>query len=94
MKKLPKIYKNEDINTIDNNKKVCKVEEINSFNNVSDTLKYIRTGLGEEYNTEVIIETINNTYDTSLITKTKDYVITKDNELINIKDIKNIIIKK
>ena len=43
---------------------------------------------------EVIIETNNNVYDTSLIFKGKNELITKENAVIKVKDIRKITIKK
>ncbi len=98
MKKLPKIYQNEININRKNNKDMCVVEEIesirNSGQNVEDVLKKVYAGLGSKYNTKVIIETNNNVYDTSLIFKSKDELITKENAIIKVKDIKKITIKK
>ncbi len=95
MKKLPKIYHidNKKVNT---NKEMCVVEEVNEINNydIEKTLQKVYAGLGEEYNTNVIIETKNNVYNTSLIYKDKNLLITKENVLIKVENIKKITIKK
>lgn len=98
MKKLPKIYKNNIDKTIKNNKEVCYlnresvVEVKNSFS-INEVLNNIFNGIGYSYNIPVIIETDDKVYDTFLITRTKNNVVTLDNEVISIDEIKNITIK-
>ena len=75
---------------------MCVVEEINtrrSNQDVREVLKHVYAGLGNKYNTKVRIETNDNVYETSLIYKSKDELITKENALIRVEDIKNITIK-
>ena len=91
MEKIPKLYQNKFDKIINNNKNMCIVEESNE--NIQDTLKNIYTGLGK-YNTKVQIETYSNVYDTSIIYKSNDMIITKENNIIPVKDIKRITIKK
>ncbi len=90
MEKIPKLYQNKFDKVINNNKNMCVVEE---YNNVRESLKNIYAGLGR-YNPKVIIETIDKVYDTSLIYKSNDMIITKENTIIPIKEIKRITIKK
>lgn len=94
MKKLPKIYKNEITKKINNNKEVCylKNEQVsdmthNSKKDIELTLDEIFSGIGYSYNIPVTIKTSTKTYETSLITKTKNNVITLDNDIISIEDI-------
>lgn len=97
MNKLPNLYKNKFNKKINNNKEICYVEEISNYNklsNIENTLRNVQTGLGSDYNTRVIIETNDKVYDTTLVYKTKNEVITEENNIININDIKNIEIKK
>lgn len=101
MKKLPKIYQGEFNKKIINNKKICYVENINDApeerstkNNVKDMLNEIFSGIGYSYNIPVIIKTTNQEYITSLIAKTKNNVITLDNEVIPISNIISIKKKK
>ena len=91
MKKLPDLYKNLNINPINNNKSECILKE----NNISKekVLDSIFNGLGHPYNTKVIITTKNKVIETYLISKTSKNVTTLDNEIIKIDDIENIIIK-
>lgn len=90
MEKIPKLYQNKFDKVINNNKNMCVVEE---YNNVRESLKNIYAGLGR-YNPKVIIETIDKVYDTSLIYKSNDMIITKENTIIPVKEIKRITIKK
>ncbi|MDO4995618.1 MAG: hypothetical protein Q4E69_00420 [Bacilli bacterium] len=91
MEKIPKLYQNKFDKIINNNKNMCIVEERKE--NINDILKNVYTGLGK-YNTKVLIETDSNVYDTSIIYKGKDIIITKENNTIPIKNIKRITIKK
>lgn len=94
MKKLPEIYKNQNTKLIDNNKKVyyMKKEENRSMikNTIEEQLDNIFHGLGYSYNIPVEIITKNETYHTSLVTKTKENVVTIDNQVIPISDIISI----
>lgn len=95
MQNLPKIYQNINIKNIPNNKEMCVVEDrCTSNESIRDTLKKVYAGLGEKYNTKVRIETDNNVYDTTLIYKSEDRLITRENSVIDVKDIRNITIKK
>lgn len=96
MKKLPNIYKNEINKNIKNNKTVCHLSESREpiqKDNIQEILNKIFNGLGYSYNIPVIIETINKNYQTSLIARTNNNIITLDNEVIPIADIKKITIK-
>lgn len=93
MNKLPKIYHTNIDKKLNNNKEMCVVEEVRN-NSISDTLNKVYAGLGNKYNTNVIIETGDKKYDTSLIYKSNKELITKENEMIDVRDIRNITIKK
>ena len=90
MKKLPELYKNQNAKLIDNNKKVyyMRKEENRSItkNTVEEQLDNIFNTLGYSYNIPVEIITKNETYHTSLVTKTKGNVVTIDNHIIPISD--------
>lgn len=97
MKKLPELYKNNINKKINNNKKICylnkKTEEIKDTTdnkNISETLDEIFNGIGYSYNIQVIIETNDSKYETSLIARTKNNIITIDNEVIPINKINNL----
>lgn len=91
MKKLPDLYKNLNMNPINNNKSECILKE----NNISkeEVLDKIFNGLGHSYNTKVIIRTKNKVLETYLVSKTNKNIVTLDNEVINIEDIEDISIK-
>ena len=93
MKKLPKIYQNNIFKKINNNKEMVFADDKDNTSLVREQLDKIFSGIGYSYNIPVIIETNNRVYDTSIVTRTKKNIITLDNEVINIKDINNIIIK-
>ena len=89
MKKLPKLYKNESSNMKDNNRKSFSIKEDTIVDNYSsmDVLNSIFNGLGHPYNQKVFLKTKNKTYETYLVSKTKQNVLTLENEQIPIQDI-------
>lgn len=99
MKKLPEIYKNNINKKINNNKKMCILKNVNEeikekTVNIEEILSKIFNGIGYSYNIPILIETKNKKYETSLITKTKNNVVTIDNDIIPINEIVNIKILK
>lgn len=96
MKKLPKIYQNDIIKEINNNKKQCYVslKEPEKITLSTITLDEVFSGLGYPYNILLEIKTKKETYITSLIAKTKNNVVTIDNEIIPISEIISIHKKK
>lgn len=97
MKKLPKIYQTDILKDINNNKKSCYVslEPIEIRTDETDiTLDEIFSGLGYSYNIPLIIKTKKSEYKTSLIAKTKNNLITIDNEIIPISEVISIKRKK
>ncbi len=97
MKKLPRVYQNIIDKKITNNKEVCylKNEEERKDDsvlegNIEATLDQIFSGMGYSYNIPIIISTDKKIYHTSLIAKTNQHVVTLDNDIIMIKDIKKI----
>ena len=91
MKKLPKIYQNKIDKNIHNNKEMDYVKKSNK--NIKERLNIIFNGEVYSYNKEVIIETNNKVYDTYIITRTKNNIVTLEDKIININDIKDIKIK-
>ena len=98
MNKLPKIY-HEDINkSIKNNKQVTYIRNnnVSSSNNESDSIEEVLNkvfnGVGYSFNIPLRIETYHKVYNTSLIGKTSNYILTFDNDTIPISDIKKIVI--
>ena len=92
MKKLPELYKNLNTKLIDNNKKVYYMKEDRSVNttSVENELNSIFNSLGYSYNIPVELVTKTSTYHTSLVAKTKENVLTIDNQTIPIRDIVRI----
>ena len=91
MKKLPEVYKNEINKIINNNKDKCLVTKEDrlikkdKINEIS--LDDIFNGIGYSYNIPITIKTKNKEYNTSLIAKTNNNVITIDNDIIPINEI-------
>lgn len=96
MKKLPEIYKNMINKNIRNNKEYCYLEN-ESFEenelNIEEKLNSIFHGVGYPSNKSVEIVTKEKTYQTSLITRTKNSVITINDETIPLKEIIKFNIK-
>lgn len=98
MKKLPKIYKNDIKNPINNNRNIYRFKNEDTFienkvatnKEVKETLKEIFNGLGNSYNVLVKIITKDKEYETSLVSRTANNIVTIDNDVILIKDIINI----
>lgn len=99
MKKLPKVYQNNINKKITNNKEVCYLknetkqqEQKNEINKISieETLNEIFNGLGYSYNIPVKITTTTKVYETNLIAKTKNNLITLDNEIIPMEQVQSI----
>ncbi len=94
MKKLPKIYHEDITKEIKNNKKVSYVEKdsnrVYEKDKINEVLKEVFNGIGYSFNIPLRIETVDKTYETSLIGKSNNYLITFDNDTILINDIKSI----
>ena len=95
MKKLPEIYKNNFTKKIKNNREVCYLrneDTISTASNISieEEINNIFSGIGYSYNIPVEIVTNKKVYNTSLVAKTRENVVTIDNEIIAIGDIKSI----
>lgn len=91
MKKLPKIYKNDNIHPKNNNTNYYTVnnkeETIIKEKNIEQQLTNIFNGIGHSYNIPVMIKTNEKLYNTYLLSKTDENIITIDNEIIPIKKI-------
>jgi hypothetical protein len=87
----PSLFKNTNINPIDNNKKQTIVKEINI--DIEEVLNKI---FKEKYpfNTKVLLKTKTKEIETYLIKRNDKEIITLDEETIPINEIINIIIKK
>lgn len=94
MKKLPNIYHNENIHYKNNNKDYCIFKNSSTIieeQSIKNKINKIFRELKPFYNIPVIIKTKDKLYDTVLISRTRDNVITKNKEII---PIKNIIVFK
>lgn len=82
MEKLPEMYKNTKV--VSPNKKVFY-----SFENDESTRK---TFSKEDiiFNDVVIIKTVDNTYETKIVSKLNDHILTSSKDIIYLKDIKSI----
>ena len=102
--KKNKIFINRINKKINNNQKEVDIR-INNLNTiekiknnddnlkVEEKLKKIFERNGYTFNVDVKIITNQKDYDTKIAGKVNDHIITLDNDIININDIKDIIIK-
>lgn len=89
MRKLPEIYKCNIDKQINNNKEYCYLENIKE-NNINQELNNLFNSLGPIYNKKVLIRTPLREIETYIYKKNNNYIITKELERINIKDIISI----
>ena len=82
MKKLPSIYKNTKVSST--NKDVFYSFEKNNENERSFNKEDII------FNDIVIIKTVDNTYETKIVAKLNDHILTSSKDIIYLKDIKSI----
>ena len=82
MKKLPSIYKNTKVSST--NKDVFYSFENDNENERSFNKEDIT------FNDIVIIKTIDNTYETKIVAKLNDHILTSNKDIIYLKDIKSI----
>ena len=97
MKKLPEIFQNYDIEVRNNKDYFYSSNKVSkSINNtdIKTKLEKIFDGISSPFNETVIITTRNKTYETNLIYKTKEYIVTIEDEEIPINSITTLIIKK
>ena len=105
-KELPRIYVNNIDKAIDNNKKIYisniatkteakqKTDEDKNLDEVKKIVKKMFNKKDLIYKIPVEIETNNEKLKTKIIGKKDNYLITIENKIINIKEIKNIKYKK
>ena len=89
MKKLPSLYKNPNIKTKDNNKKLDYIK-IDKQQEIEKTISSLFNTLGYVFNIPLEIKTINKVYNTYLVSQTEKTITTIDNEIINKQDIIDI----
>lgn len=91
MKKLPEIYKKEIQKKIKNNKEYTYVQKEKQTNfDLENTLFEIFHSGKNLTRKKVMIQTKNHSYETYLLGKTKDAIITFENDYIPKKDILRI----
>ncbi|MBO5141690.1 MAG: hypothetical protein J6C46_01600 [Clostridia bacterium] len=93
MKKIPKLYKVDNNKIKDNNQLQCNIKKEEKIS-VKKQLDEIFSGLVYPYNVSVEIITKDKKYDTSIIARTKDHILTLENHIIPIKEIISIKKKK
>ena len=91
MKKLPKLYKNENSNITSHNRREYRItdslfEEEDNIN----ILDEIFNGFSHPYTQKVLIKTSKKEYITYLVSRTKQNLLTLDNDIIPLKDILSI----
>ena len=96
--KREKLYVNKINKKISNNQNYCDINNNNYSQNIEDDelsidekLKKLFNTNGYVFNISVKIITNDKTYNTKIAGKVNNYIITLDNDVINIKDIKDII---
>ena len=91
MKKgLPGIYKENNTKKINNNRSVYYSgvdEKKYEDNNLEIENEYI-------FNVPVVIKTVNEVFNTKIVSKVKDHILTSNNRIIKLKDIKSISLLK
>ena len=100
-KKLPDIFKKTVEKGHSNNKKVFTTKNIAKENNdfksdvisIEEKIKKLFKSTRYVFNIGVIIKTKNKSYDTKVIGRIKNSLITDDNDIIPIVEIEDIIIK-
>lgn len=94
MKKLPEIFQNDSLSTINNNKEYFYSAYQNSdglrSSSVNEELNRIFGGVNHPFNETLLIKTENKDYETSLVYRSIDKVITIDNDTIHIDSIISI----
>ncbi len=97
--KKKSIFIDNNNKIIDNNQKYCEVEEVidtsklvnNSNINIDDKLDKLFNQNGYVFSNDVRIITNDKTYQTKIAGKVNNYLITMDNDVIDISTIKDVI---
>ena len=93
--KKKKIYVNKITSKIGNNQELCKVEEKNNVKidniSVQDKLNRLLNTNGYIFNKKVKIITNSKTYETNIASLIGNNIVTLDNNIININDVKDIV---
>ena len=92
--KKNKVFVNKIEGKIGNNQSSCEVEEqeiISDNSSVEEKLNKLLNTNGYIFNIKVKIITNNKTYDTKIASRIGNSIITLDNDVINIDDVKDIV---
>lgn len=90
----PKLFKNSNLNIKNNNKEYCLLENINSNkSNVEEQLDKVFNSFNNIYNTKLLIKTNSKTYNTYLLSRTSNNIMTINREIIPISEIVEIQVK-
>jgi hypothetical protein len=93
--KKKKIFVNKINKNIGNNQSNCEVKEdtviVNNTETVEEKLERLFNTNGYIFNIKVKIKANDKTYDTKIASRVGDNLITLDNDIINVADIKDII---
>ena len=81
MSKLPDMYKNTNVNSPNKN-------VFYSFEKEESTRNFSKEDI--IFNDIVIIKTIDNIYETKIVSKLNDHILTSNRDIIYLKDIKSI----
>lgn len=81
MSKLPEMYKNKNVKNPNKN-------VFYSFEKDSDDRSITKDDI--IFNDIVIIKTVDNTYETRIVSKLNDHILTSNKDIIYLKDIKSI----
>ncbi len=87
MKKLPRIYRSDELSPKDHNQKYCSFYNQIKEKNITKELDSIFDSFSSLYQKKVELKTTKKIYHTFLISRTKNYVMTMEKEIIPIKDI-------
>ena len=95
--KKKKIFVNKINNRIGNNQKICKIEEsdkkieLSNNDNIEEKLDKLFNTNGYIFNIKVKIITNDKEYNTRIASIVGNSIITLDNDIINIRDVKDIV---
>lgn len=81
MKKLPDLYKNTSVNSPNR-------DVFYSFEKDGDVRSFSKDDI--IFNDVVIIKTVSDTYETRIVSKLDDHILTSSKDIIYLKDIKSI----
>ena len=90
--KKESMYVKKNNKIIDHNQKYSDIKDNNINKSINDKIEELFNTNGYVFNKDVEIITNNKKYCTRVAGKVNNYLITMDNDIINILDIKDIVI--